>query len=128
MNLLDGLDYYKEYSDSDWQFTLKVESAANEMSKLISRYGDQPNSSALAAAHALLVEIEKWKAMCLKERMGNAEQNSQRNAWNAFRAALSARNDLTPSCRSCDSKVLGHLGTRTRASGGPRWQPLRFGS
>ena len=94
MNLLDGLTYYKQYSDSDWQFTLKVESAANEMLKLISLYGDQPNSAALAAAYALLVEIEKWKAMCLKERMGNAEQNSQQAVWNAFRDALSAGNDL----------------------------------
>lgn len=94
MNLLDGLNYYKQYSDSDWQFTLKVENSANEVLKLIPLYGVQPNSAALAAAHALLVEIEKWKAMCLKERMGNAEQNSQRDVWNAFRGALSARNDL----------------------------------
>jgi hypothetical protein len=94
MNLSDGLTHYKEYSDSDWQFTLKIESSAVEMSKLISQHGDQPNSVALSAAHALLVDIEKWKAMCLKERMGNAEQNSQRDVWNAFRGALSARNDL----------------------------------
>ena len=26
--MLDGLNYYKEYSDSDWQFTLEVESSA----------------------------------------------------------------------------------------------------
>jgi hypothetical protein len=94
MNLLDGLNYYKQFSNSDWKFTLKVENSANDLLKLISLYGDQPNSSALAAAHALLVEIEKWKAMCLKERMGNAEKNSQQDVWNAFRAAVSAPNDL----------------------------------
>jgi hypothetical protein len=94
MNLLDGLTYYKQYSGSDWEFTLKVENSAVEVFKLISKHGDAPNSAALSAAHALLLDIEKWKAMCLKERMGNAEKNSQRDVWNAFRDAVSARNDL----------------------------------
>ncbi len=94
MNLLDGLNYYKQYSDSDWDFTLRVESSAVEVLKMISQHGDQPNTSALNAAHALLMDIEKWKAMCLKERMGNAEQNSPRAVWNAFRGAVDARNDL----------------------------------
>jgi hypothetical protein len=94
MNLLDGLNYYKEYSDSDWQFTLKVESSAVDVLKLISQHGDQPNSAALSAAHALLVDIEKWKAMCLKERMGNAAKNSPREVWEAFRGALDAKTDV----------------------------------
>jgi hypothetical protein len=67
---LDGLNYYKQSSDSDWKFTLNVENSANEVLKLIALYGDQPNSAALAAAHELLDDIEKWKAICLKERMG----------------------------------------------------------
>lgn len=94
MNLSDGLNYYKQYSDSDWFFTLRVESFAVEVLKMISQHGDQPNESALDAAHALLMDIEKWKAMCLKERMGNAEQNSPQAVWNAFRGAVDARNDL----------------------------------
>lgn len=32
--------------------------------------------------------------MCLKERMGNAEQNSPQAVWSAFRGALDACNDL----------------------------------
>jgi len=102
MNLLDGLNYYKEYSDSDWQFTLKVESSAVEVLELISQHGDQPNSAALSAAHALLVDIEKWKAMCLKERMGNAAKNSPKEVWEAFRGALDAKTDVRPYFRSCD--------------------------
>jgi hypothetical protein len=94
VTLLDGLNYFKQYSDSDWKFTLKVESSANEVLKLISLYGNQPNASALAAAQLLLIDIEKWKAMCLEDRIGNAEQNSQRDVWNAFRDALIASNDL----------------------------------
>jgi len=92
MNLLDGLNYYKKNPD-EWKFTLEVENSAVDVLKLISQHGDQPNASALAAAHHLLREIEKWKAMCLKERMGNAERNSQRDVWGAFRGALDARND-----------------------------------
>jgi hypothetical protein len=112
---LDGLDYFKQYSDSDWQFTLEVERSANEVLKLISLYGAQPNSAALAAAHGLLVKIEKWKAMCLKERMGNAEQNSQQDVWNAFRGALGARDDLAAILSIMQIKGFGS--SRDEASG-----------
>jgi hypothetical protein len=93
MNLLDGLEYFKTYDDSDWQFTLEVEKSAVEVIRLISQQGSRPSESALAAARDLLIDIEKWKAMCLKERMGNAEKNSQQDIWDAFRDALTARND-----------------------------------
>jgi hypothetical protein len=36
MNLLDGLNYYKQCSDSDWHFTVRVESSAVEVLKMIS--------------------------------------------------------------------------------------------
>jgi hypothetical protein len=92
MNLLDGLNCYK--TDSGWwNFTLTIEGSAVEVVKLISRYSDRPDLAARAAAHALLIDIEKWKAMCLKERMGNAEQNSQQDVWDAFRGALNACTD-----------------------------------
>jgi hypothetical protein len=94
MNLLDGLNYYKQGSDSDWQFTLKVEGSAREVLGLMALQGDRPDASALAAAHHLLMNIEKWKAMCLKERMGHAEQNSPRDVWNAFQSAIGAPDDL----------------------------------
>jgi len=94
MNLLDGLNYYKAYSHSDWQFTLEVERSAREVLSLIALQGERPDAKALAAAHHLLMDIEKWKAMCLRERMGNAEQNSQRDVWNAFRGAVGAANDV----------------------------------
>lgn len=89
MNLLDGLDYYK--ADSGWwDFTLTLEESAVEIVKLISQHGDRPTPSARAAAYALLIEIEKWKAMCLGEQMGNAGRNSEQAVWNAFRMALEA--------------------------------------
>ena len=92
MTLLDGLDFYK--NDAEWwNFTLRVEDSAVEVTRLILRYHDRPNSIALAAAHRVLIVIEEWKAMCLKERMGNAERNSQRDVWDAFRGALIAGSD-----------------------------------
>lgn len=94
MNLADGLDYYKRYSDSDWDFTLRVESAAAKVVQSISLHRNQPSALALAASHDLLMDIEKWKAMCLRERMGNAERNSERDVWDAFQSAIEAENDL----------------------------------
>lgn len=91
--LLDGLNYYKTGTPSDWQRTLRVESSAVAVVKLIFEYGPQPTPSALRAAYDLLLDIEEWKAMCLQQRMGNAGQNSEPAIWNAFRGALTAQND-----------------------------------
>jgi phage-related baseplate assembly protein len=57
MNLLDGLNYYKQDS-SLWKFTLDIENSANEVLKLVALYSDRPHSAALAAAYALLEDIE----------------------------------------------------------------------
>lgn len=94
MNLLDGLNHYKEDSSEWWEFTLTIEQSAVEVVRLISSGGYRRNSRTGDAPRALLIEIEKWKAMCLKEQTGNAEQNSQEDVWNAFHGALNALNDL----------------------------------
>ena len=92
MNLLDGLNHYK--ADAGWwKFTLTIEKSAVEVVRLISSSGYRRNSAAGAAPRDLLIEIEKWKAMCLKEQTGNAERNSEEAVWNAFHGALNARND-----------------------------------
>lgn len=93
MNLADGLEYYKKCSESDWAFTLKIEASAAQMVNLISKHGDQPSPAMLSDAQDLLVNIEKWKAMCLKDRMGNAVQNPPERVWEAFRGALNAKTD-----------------------------------
>lgn len=91
--LLDGLNYYETCTPSDWQRTLRIESSAVAVARLISQYGTQPTPSALRAAYDLLLDIEEWKAMCLQQRIGNAGQNPHQLIWNAFRGALSAQND-----------------------------------
>jgi hypothetical protein len=91
--LLDGLNYYKTCTPSDWQRTLKVEQRAANIVKLIAQHGAQPTALALREVYELLLDIEQWKAMCLQQRMGNAGQNSELAVWNAFRGALTAQND-----------------------------------
>jgi hypothetical protein len=93
MTLLDGFDYYKTYSKSDWSRTLKVEGSAVNVVKLIREWGDVPTAASLREAYTLLLDMEEWKAMCLHDRMGNAGQNSQRAVWDAFRGALNAQTD-----------------------------------
>jgi hypothetical protein len=93
MNLLDGLNCYKS-DPVYWQFTQDVERSAQRVLELILRYRAEPTLMVLDAAHALLISIEKWKAMCLEERMVNAEQNSSRDVWEAFRGAINAQSDL----------------------------------
>ena len=39
MTLLDGLDYYKAYSKSDWSRTLEVEGSAVKVVKFIHECG-----------------------------------------------------------------------------------------
>lgn len=91
--LLDGLNYYKTCSDSDWKRTLKVEDRAVKIANLIAQYGAQPTASALREAYELLLDIERWKAMCLEDRIGNAGRNPEQLVWNAFRGALDSKND-----------------------------------
>jgi hypothetical protein len=89
---MDGLNYFKKDS-ADWELTQDIENEAKRIQELISRHGTEPDSVALNAAHNLLTDIEKWKAMCLGERMGNALKNSKRTVWDAFLGALDATND-----------------------------------
>ena len=94
MTLEDGLDIYRKTAGSDWDFTLQVEAATERSKELVRQYGDSPTESSLAQIRGTLIDIEKWKAMCLRERMGNAAQNSARTIWDSFRGAITAASDL----------------------------------
>jgi len=94
MTLLDGLTAFENCLDSDLQFTLELERSAADLLQLMPQQEDRPDADALAAARKLLIEIEKWKAMCLKQRMGNAALNSSDAIWQAFRGAINAKNDV----------------------------------
>jgi hypothetical protein len=47
---------------------------------------------ALRVAYELLLDIERWKAMCLEERIGDAGHNPDPFVWNAFRGAPYSKN------------------------------------
>lgn len=93
MNLIDGRNYYEHWQGSDWQWTRSIETDAEKVVESIKQQGDRPTTSALDAAYGLLLEIEKWKAMCLGERMIYGQQNSKQTVWGAFLGAVNASND-----------------------------------
>jgi hypothetical protein len=107
MDLLDGLQYYKDRSPAYWRLTLQTEQVAARVLTLLTTYGDNPTSDALNEAKELLILIEKWKAMCLKERMGNAETNPKRIIWDVFQAALNAKSDYRALLSIMDLKGFG---------------------
>lgn len=94
MDLYDGLKKYKS-DQTYWQLTLNTEFLARKVLLLLDKYGSQPNSEALDVAKELLLKIEEWKAMCLKQRMGNAVKNPKRTIWNSFHGALMAQDDIS---------------------------------
>lgn len=93
MNLIDGLEYYKN-NLIDWQFTIEIENMASHVLGLLSEYRTHPTSEALNAAKILLIKIERWKAMCIQARIGNARKNSEQAVWNAFMGAVDAEKDI----------------------------------
>jgi hypothetical protein len=92
LTMLDGLNRYKQDS-KEWQFTQDTELAAQTVRSLVLAQDDKPTPAALDAAYDLLIQIEKWKAMCLGDRMRNAQRNSKQDIWEAFRDALHAASD-----------------------------------
>ncbi len=92
MDLTDGLNVFREDAQS-WKCTLELERTSQYILGLISQYKDRPSTVALDEAKSFLIAVEKWKAMCLKERMGNACKNSRELIWQALWGAVEARRD-----------------------------------
>jgi hypothetical protein len=107
MDLLDGLQCYKDRSSDYWRLTLQTEQAADKVLVLLTTYGNEPPPDALDEARKLLISIERWKAMCLRERMGNAETNPKRIVWNAFQTAINATSDYRALRSIMDLKGFG---------------------
>ncbi len=83
MNLSDGLLEYQR-DTTFWQFTLDLEKQGQGIKEFISQFGENPTQQALSDAKDFLLNVEKWKAMCLKERMVNAIRNKDTAIWSAF--------------------------------------------
>jgi len=95
MTLLDGLTLFREDAGPGWEkTTLSLEQRGQSLVRLVQQFGDSPDAAAKQFARDLLVDIEKWKAMCMRERMVNAIQNAPELVWAAFYGAIIANSDL----------------------------------
>ena len=65
-----------------------------KMVGLAEQFGDCPDAAARQFAHQLLIDIEAWKGMCMRERMVNAIQNTPASVWAAFYGAVIGETDL----------------------------------
>jgi hypothetical protein len=93
MQLQDGLRKFQSYTSYN-SHTLPLESEARRVLDLVEQYGSEPTSDALSDVKKFLIEVEKWKADCLQERMVNAVQNSETLVWEAFLGAVRAYTDV----------------------------------
>ena len=92
MDLIDGLKQYETTPYYSW--ALCLEKDAKHVLGLIRRYNNNPPEFALKEVHQFLTQIEKWKAGCLQQRMGNANRNSHIDIWNVLHAASTSVDDL----------------------------------
>lgn len=93
MDLQGGLNHYKT-STTYYTWALRLEKEAAYVLNLTYHHGNSPSESALKQAHHFLEEIEKWKAGCLKQRMGNASKNTQAEIWGAILDATESTEDI----------------------------------
>lgn len=94
MKLIDGLGIYKTQNTKYYRMATELEEKALEILALLREQGEIPTPSALIKAKDFLMEVEKWKAGCLQQRMGNAVKNSDKKVWAAFQGAINASDDI----------------------------------
>lgn len=92
MELIDGLLKYQDHPTYR-SFTIPLEEHAHTILNLLQLHNNTPTPSALSEVRDFLIEVEKWKADCLQQRMGNAAQNSELEIWKAFQGAVQATSD-----------------------------------
>ena len=93
MELADYLQVYIG-NQEDWTFTLRIENMAESLLSLLRRYGNCPDAESVNFAMEFLLEVEKWKQMCLMSRIGNAVRNSPEEIWTSLLSASTAGSDV----------------------------------
>ena len=93
MTLADGLKLFADDEDPAWKRTLELEDRGRKMVGLVEQFLDCPDAAAQQFAHKLLIDIEAWKGMCMRERMVNAVQNPPASVWAAFYGAVISKTD-----------------------------------
>src|SRR3990172_1169908 len=92
MHLTEGLEIYKT-TTAYYSWAMQLEKDAQRILAVLHEFGNHPSPSALTEAKNFLIDVERWKAGCLQQRMGNAAQNRDSKIWSAFQEALSAKSD-----------------------------------
>jgi hypothetical protein len=95
MRLAEGLTIAIEDQErhGSWKFTNELERRAKEILILVSNKQESPTADDLTQVKAFLLDVEKWKAMCIGDRMGAAAENSERSVWDSIRSAVLAKGD-----------------------------------
>ncbi len=107
MTLIVGLTIVKSDEGPDWKRTLALEERGREIVRLVQQFGASPDAAAHESAHRLLVDIEAWKGMCMRERMVNAIQSPPAFVWAAFYGAVIANTDVAKICAIMGLKGFG---------------------
>jgi hypothetical protein len=94
MTLADGLTLFADDEGPDWKRTLELEERGQKMVGLAEQFRDCPDAAAQQFAYQLLIDIEAWKSMCMRERMVNAVQNPPAFVCAAFYRAVIGKTDV----------------------------------
>lgn len=106
MELINGLEVYRS-SDTYYSLAIRLEKDAQQLLALVHEFGENPPQSALSKARKFIIDIEKWKAGCLQQRMGSAAQNQGNKIWAALLCATRAESDIQALHAIMDLKGFG---------------------
>jgi hypothetical protein len=83
--LKNGLVYFKQLGD--WCLTQKLEQEAITLLALLRTHSSSPTEDMKRRAKLFLIDVERWKQMCMEEKAIHAVKNSPDAVWMAFLAA-----------------------------------------
>ncbi|HDM8204489.1 TPA: hypothetical protein P0E29_005025 [Vibrio harveyi] len=73
---------------NDFLVECALEKSAQEIESLILEEDAFPSASTLSKCKSFLCEVEKWKMMSIKCRLGNAAKNSEEEIYSALRGMV----------------------------------------
>ncbi|HGS5282582.1 TPA: hypothetical protein ACPVXP_002791 [Vibrio parahaemolyticus] len=85
--LLEGYITAKNKTDN-FKVEFALEERARHVFNLIEKEKEFPTKSTLKICKEFLIDVEKWKMMSIKCRIGNAALNCERDIYVAFRGVL----------------------------------------
>lgn len=92
-------DYYEESQKSTehkeygnyWEYTLSLEKKGKVIKEYFNKYKlVEPPSKVLEEVKDYIVEIAKWKGMCIESRYKDAKRNNETEVWDSIKNSLNA--------------------------------------